>query len=243
MRSDMLFFRFFKKFFKWFWPVLLGAFLVVGGMKDFLGFYKDFLKQKRAEDGLKMMNSGVSIKHVESVFGAPVLESHDESGDLAEYVYSFKRFYLQVVFNEIYNQVVFYAVTSKDSGFKPRVPYVNGSLGMKFSEISEAYEAPEAALSSKYFQYSEGVYLGNPGNYRNIYLAYNPLGVSYGDISPLPFDQTPIPSREVLEDFRDTTHPNTYGVGSILGTMKGEETKFGVGVEYFSSRDLPEHQY
>lgn len=114
---------------------------------------------------------------------------------------------------------------------------------MTFSEISEIYSAPRAERGSKYFQYSEGVYLGNPNNYRNIYLAYNPSGTLFGNSASVPSVQLPNPSDKELNDFRDTRYPNTFGVGSILGEMYGEEVKFGVGMEFLSSRDLPQHDY
>ena len=223
-------------------PYFIGIVILVGYLNDFHGFYGNYLEQKRAEDGLVLINTGVSIQHVVSVFGSPMVENYIEEKGLSEYVYSFKSFYLQIVFNEE-NTVKFFAVTSKSKSFKPKIPYLNGSLGGTFFDLSDSYSGNEANFSSKFFEYNEHVYLGNPGNHRNVYLAYNPAGIDYGRIQMLPYEEMPIPSLEVSSRFRKVSHPNTYGVGSILGGRDRGETEFGVGIEYFTSRDLPEHQY
>lgn len=223
-------------------PYVIGIVVLVGYLNDFHGFYGNYLEQKRAEDGLVLMNTGVSVKHVVSVFGSPMVENHDGNKGLSEYVYSFKNFYLQVVFDKE-NTVKFFSVTSKSEKFQPRIPYLDGSLGFTFFELSDSYSENKANFSSKLFEYNENIYLGNRGNHRNVYLAYNPAGTDYGRIQMLPYEEMPNPSREVSNQFRKVSYPNTYGVGSILGGREDGETEFGVGVEYFVSRDLPEHQY
>ena len=232
----------FLSFLKGVGPYIVFSMLVIGYLNDLHGVYGNYIEQKRAEDGLQLLNTGVSIQHVRSVFGSPIVERHNKDIGLSEYVYSFKKFYLQTVFNEK-NEVIFFAVTSKDEEFHPKVPYLQGSLGRTFSELSDVYSENEADHSSKFFEYNENIYLGNYGNYRNVYLAYNPAGVDYGNISMLPFDEMPKPSREISASFRQSSYPNTYGVGKILGGREHNETSFGVGIEYFISRDLPEHQY
>lgn len=223
-------------------PYIVVVMIAVGYMNDLHGLYGNYIKQNRAEDGLELLNSGVSIQHVKAVFGSPILERLNDDGSLSEYIYSFKRFYLQIVFDNR-NEVIFFAVTSKDEDFHPKIPYLGGHLGETFAEISDSYNENEANISSKFFEYNESVYLANPGNYRNLYLAYNPAGVDYGNTAPLPFEEIPNPTRETSEAFRATSRPNTYGVGKILGGRDEKETEFGVGIEYFVSRDLPEHQY
>ncbi|MFM4938162.1 ETEC_3214 domain-containing protein [Aeromonas enteropelogenes] len=224
------------------WPYIAGIMLLVGYLNDLHGIYGNYIKQKRAEDDLELLNTGVSIQHVKSVFGSPIVEQHDKENGLSEYVYSFKRFYLQTVFNNN-NEVIFFAVTSKDKSFHPTVPYLNDNLGKTFYALSNNYSENQANYSSKFFEYNENIYLGNMGNYRNVYLAFNPAGVDYGDIEMLPLDEMPTPSDEVSDSFRKKSHPNTYGVGRIMGGRNDHETIFGVGIEYFTSRDLPEHQY
>lgn len=224
------------------WPYIAGVMLLVGYLNDIHGVYGNYIKQRRAEDSLVLLNTGVSIQHVKSVFGSPIVESHEKNKKLSEYVYSFKRFYLQVVFNND-NEVVFFAVTSKDKDFHPTVPYLNQSLGETFYALSEHYSENQANYSSKFFEYNENIYLGNVGNYRNVYLAFNPAGIDYDDIEMLPFDEMPNPSDEISDRFRRQSYPNTYGVGKILGGRDDNETIFGVGIEFYTSRDLPEYQY
>jgi hypothetical protein len=225
-------------------PFVIAIMVTVGYMNDLHGVYGNYIKQKRAEDGLKLLNTGVSIQHVISIFGAPIMERIKGENDLKEYVYSFKNFYLQVVFENT-NEVIFFAVTSKNENFHPTVPYIRKELGMRFSELAEAYTYNEVNWSSKFFEYNENIYLGNPGNYRNLYLASNPSGIQYGSASTGIFevDERPNPSKKSSIEFREKSYPNTYGVGKILGGRDDGEADFGIGIEYFSSRDLPEHQY
>lgn len=229
-------------FLKGFGPHIVVFMLIIGYLNDLHGVYGNYIEQKRAEDGLELLNTGVSIQHVKSVFGSPIVEQHDKDLVLSEYVYSFKKFYLQIVFNKD-NEVIFFAVTSKDKEFRPKLPYIDESLGNTFFDLSDKYSENEASYSSKFFEYNENIYLGNYGNYRNLYLAYNPAGIDYGKISILPLDEMPNPSQKVSDSFRQISYPNTYGVGKILGGREDNETVFGVGIEYYTSRDLPEHRY
>jgi len=222
--------------------ILVSLIVFIGYLNDFHGFYNNYIKQTRAEDSLKLMNTGVSIQHVKGVFGPPITERRTENKRLTEYIYSFKNFYLQVVF-DIEKEVVFYAVTSKNINFKPLVPYFKKELGITFNDFSDSYSGNEANWSSKFFEYNENIYLGNFGNYRNIYLAYNPAGIDYGNIQMLPLNEMPSPSKEVSDEFRKRSYPNTYGVGASYGGRGDKETTFGIGIEYFSSRDLPEHNF
>ena len=59
----------------------------------------------------------------------------------------------------------------------------------------------------------------------------------------LPLEEMPKPSREVFEKFRIPSHPNTYGVSEILVGPDEQKSTFGVGIEYFCSRDLPEYTF
>lgn len=219
------------------------AFIVaaVPFFNDLLDLYVNHVSQKHAEDNLIKMNAGVSIKHVESVFGAPIVESKLKKG-LTEYIYSFKRFYLQVVFNKN-NNVVFFAVTSKDKRFHPKVPYLEIKLGEQKFNKTDSFKTLYSERSSKYYAYAESHYMGNPGNYRNIYLAHNPAGVTYEKDSQWEGFGVDVNSKAAIEKFRNYFSPNTYGVGDILGEDKDWNQDNWVGIEYFVSRDLPEHNY
>ncbi|PSU19933.1 ETEC_3214 domain-containing protein [Photobacterium phosphoreum] len=220
---------------------VLGVLAIIGYMNDVNDFYNNYIKQKRAEDGLMLLNTGVSIQHVTSVFGAPIIENQRKGA--TEYIYSFKNFYLQVNFDKK-NEVFFFAVTSKNKEFKPTIPYISRSLGQTFFDISEHYDTNFATMGSKFYAYDESIYLGNPGNYRNIYLAYNPAGVDYDrNDEYIDREHMPNPSKEISQTYRKGAKPNTFGVGEMHGSPDGREKSFGIGIEYFSSRDLPEHRY
>lgn len=218
------------------------VFASISFFNDGFDLFKNHIIQKRAEDGLEKLNAGVSIKHVEAIFGAPIAESRIYSPkELKQYIYSFQKFYLQVVFDEE-NTVQFFAVTSKSTSFRPTIPYIDNSLGVKtFSEIG-AGKVLQSVKTSKFYEYGEIIYLGNPGNYRNLYLAYNPSGVLYKQ-DPIWPSLEEVEDKSAIEQFRSSVYPNTYGVGSTLGDDEDWVTQIGLGINFYLSRDLPEHHY
>lgn len=225
--------------------VLLTAISIfVGGVAFFNNGFelvKNHLAQKHAEDNLDKINSGVSIKHVEAIFGAPVVEGKIPEKKLTSYLYSFKKFYLQVLFDKE-NTVQFFAVTVKDPNFKPKLPYLDLKLGdFKFSELDRG-EMLYSNASSKFYEYAEFHYLGNPGNYRNLYVAYNPAGTKYG-AEPYCPEISELESPSALAKFKKSAFPNTFGVGTILGDEEKWIPKSGVGIDFYTARDLPEHSY
>lgn len=217
-------------------------FASVSVFNDGFDLVKNHIVQKRAEDGLEKLNSGVSIKHVEAIFGAPIAESKiDVPKKLRQYIYSFQKFYLQVVFDEE-NTVQFFAVTSKTPNFRPTIPYIGNILGEKtFAEVGGG-KMLQSNLSSKFYEYAEFIYLGNPGNYRNLYLAYNPSGILYKR-EPIWPSFEKVEDKKAIEQFRLSAYPNTYGVGSTLGDDEHWVAHVGVGIDFYLSRDLPEHHY
>lgn len=76
-----------------------GYFVALNGVFDLYQNIADNFFQKKAEDNLRVIYTGVSIKYIESIFGAPVKEEHSEDGKVNEYIYSFRKFYLQVVYD------------------------------------------------------------------------------------------------------------------------------------------------
>ncbi|CAM3258305.1 TPA: hypothetical protein IBW27_004641 [Escherichia coli] len=221
---------------------VLGYFVALNGVFDLYQHIADNFLQKKAEDNLHVIYTGASIKYIESIFGPPVKEEHSEDGRVHEYIYSFKKFYLQVVYDNN-NTVILYSVTSKDENFHPEVPYLRKTLGHKFKDFGSDIDYLQSSYSSKFYQYEEGHYLGNPGNYRNFYLAYNPAGVDYFELDPLPDlsndDKSP-PNKNDLEKFRNNNAPNTFGVGDIHGGPEGLELSFGLGIDYYDARDIPD---
>lgn len=220
-------------------PILFAS---VSFFNDGFDLFKNHIIQRRAEDGLEKLNSGVSIKHVEAIFGPPIAESKiKQPKELHQYIYSFEKFYLQVVFDEE-NTVQLFTVTSKTPDFRPKIPYIDIALGDKtFSEIGGGKKF-QSNLSSKFYEYAEFLYLGNPGNYRNLYLAYNPAGILYKREPIWPsFEE--LEDKKAIEQFRSSAYPNTYGVGSTLGDDEEWIQHTGVGIDFYLSRDLPEHHY
>lgn len=215
----------------------------LNGMFDLYQNISDKFFQKQAEDNLQVIYTGSSIKYIESIFGPPVKEEHSKNGEVNEYIYSFKKFYLQVVYNNE-NTVIFYSVTSKDKDFHPGIPYLGGQLGDKFNAFGDGINYLQSGYSSKFYKYEEGHYLGNPGNYRNFYLAYNPAGVDYFELQPLPDfynNSESYPREKDLNKYRSNNAPNTFGIGNILGSPDGPELTYGIGINYYDARDIPDN--
>lgn len=231
------------------WGIVVGIggyfVLTVGALNGLFDLYEnisDRFFQKKAEDNINVIYTGSSIKYIESIFGVPVKEEHSENGEISEYTYSFKKFYLQVVYNKN-NRVIFYSVTSKDKNFHPKVPYLGGVLGDSFESFGNNIDYLQSGYSSKFYQYEEGHFLGYPGNYRNFYLSYNPAGIEYMELKPLTDwynNNNSYPDAEELIEFRKNNAPNTFGVGDINGSHDGPELFYGIGIEYYDARDIPD---
>ncbi|CCG88104.1 ETEC_3214 domain-containing protein [Erwinia piriflorinigrans] len=217
----------------------------LGALNSFFDLYNnitDKFSQRQAEDNLNALYTGSSIRYIESVFGVPIQENHSDDGKVNEYIYSFKKFYLQVIYDDK-NKVMLYAVTSKDKNFHPKIPYLDATLGNVFDSYGKDIEYFQSGYSSKFYQYEEAHYLGNPGNYRHFYLAYNPAGVEYSNLNPLPDmhnDNNSPPRKNDLVNFRLHNTPNTFAVGDIMGLPNGPELYYGIGINYFVARDIPD---
>ncbi|GAB7266047.1 hypothetical protein DZS_17470 [Dickeya ananatis] len=107
----------------------------------------------------------------------------------------------------------------------------------------QGYRFLYSGFSSKFYGYAEYYYLGNPGNYRNFYLSYNPAGVDYQPLQPLTDlvnDEDSPPDKDDLIKFRKNNAPNTFAVGEVLGGPDGPELSFGIGIDYYDARDIPD---
>lgn len=222
--------------------VIITWFGAFNSIFDLYNNISDKFSQRQAEDNLNVIYTGSSIKYIESVFGVPMQENHSNNGKTNEYIYSFKKFYLQIVYDDK-NKVILYSVTSKDKTFHPNIPYLGGTLGNYFDSYGKDIVYFQSGYSSKSYQYEEAHYLGNPGNYRHFYLAYNPAGVEYSNLNPLPDihnDNNSPPKKADLGNFRLHNTPNTFAVGDIMGFPDGPELYYGIGIDYYVARDIPD---
>jgi len=178
---------------------------------------------------------GANERYLESIFGVPVVTNQINSINSKEVFYSFKRFYLQFLYDKN-GALFFYSLTSKDVNFNPVIPRLGVSLGEStFSEISNDATHLYSYLTSKHYGYSEYVYLGNAGNYHNYYLAYNSSGVNYVN---WPNVKTYVEGYESksLGEFRSSMIPNSFGVGDMKG-VSNDSLLYEVGVEYYTFRN------
>lgn len=94
-------------------------------------------------------------------------------------------------------------------------------------------------MSSKYFDYARAYPLGNPGNYRTLYLGYHANGADFTPGGVI------VSSEGTAEDHDSAlrNHPNTFGMGGGLTRDRHAEfvEYFGLGVDYFSTRNLPDN--
>ncbi len=214
---------------------------LIGFLNNGLELITNHIAQKHAEDSLGQINSGVSIRYVESLFGVPIVERKIAKGKLTENLFSFNKFYLQVIFDES-GTVRFYAVTSKDKNFRPALPYIGETLGsFTFGKSSINRDGIlYSNKSSKFYEYAEYGEIGFPANYRKLYLAFNPMGAIYDErvYEAVPsISDTDSPT--AIQKFRAMAYPNSYGVGSTLA----DETKFlsytRIGIDFYTAVDLP----
>lgn len=188
------------------------------------------------ENEIQALTTGWTKKYYEYKFGPAIFENNHKELKVSELIHSFPKFFLQGIFNEE-NKLIFYSITAKSTSFFPEVPRIGINLGKAtFSEIGIG-EHLYSHLSSKYWEYAEVFYFGNPGNYRNFYFAYNPAGTNYSAETPYPavLDRD---GKHVVQKMRIKTMPNTFGVGDILGDETQIIKAIGVGIEFYSARDI-----
>ena len=193
--------------------------------------------EDKYKEKLSEMMPGLSRRKVEELFGVPSFDARFEEANAHSATFVTPDYFLKVIFSKD-EDVVFYSVTTRSEYFKPKIPYSEMRLlQSKFSEIGEA-EHLYSYLSSKHYEYAEKIYLGNPGNYRTLYLGYCSSGV-YPDVdglfSPVVVDDY---VADAWQHFRQSVGPNCYGVGD--SSEEGEELllQSGVGPDYFVTREL-----
>lgn len=189
------------------------------------------------ESEIASLGIGVSRAYLESKFGPPAIDNVVEGSQLRNLVFAFPRFHLQTVLSA-QNAVIFYSVTTRSPEFRPTVPYLGGQLlQARFSDFGEA-EHLYSEMSSKYYAYAEWIYLGNPGNYKNLYLGYCPAGVypEQSSLEPVLLDRD---GEKARKRFRNAATPNCFGIGA--GDLDEQKmlTHAGFGVDYFTARELP----
>ncbi len=222
--------------------IVTTIFLLIGNSNNLFDLNNNinsFISKKSPEDELIKLSTGISQKYVESIFGIPLIENTDDK--LSQYIYSFDQFYLQVIFDD-QESVKFYAVTSKSKDFTPEIPFLGSALGSRtFSKISEDYEFIYSNLSSKYYEYAESHYFGNPGNYRTYYLVYSPSGFDFNNdikkVYSISEDEY-LQNKSKIDELRNWLIPNTYAVGDILGDETQILSSYTIGINYFVTRDL-----
>lgn len=195
----------------------------------------------KPEDALSRLNTNLSLEYAKSIFGMPIIQQNIENSKCTECIYSFKNFYLQLVSNEN-NIIIFYAITVKDKRFQPTIPYLNAKIGkVTFEEATDgaSYQTLYNNVSSKFYEYGESTYLGNPSNYKKIYLAYNPSGIDFNGNTFMSIDE--LEDKDKIKDMRSKSLPNTYAVGSSAYEENSiiNSENLHIGVDYFTARDLP----
>ncbi|MDD2698455.1 MAG: hypothetical protein PHF17_06635 [Arcobacteraceae bacterium] len=256
----------------------LFAFITIIGIvfaliNDSIGVYQNFIKEKRAEDSLEYLNTGLSIHFIKSIFGVPMVEKQYKNLNLFEYIYSFQKFYLQLVYDQN-NTVKFYAITSKTEDFNPKIPFIKDfkdfmagehlvtqnfnkkikpfteiRLGkVTFFNLSNSANILYSNLSSKNYEYAESIYLANSGNYRNLYLAYVPAGYEFCNqcYSKGDFFSSDNESKSELLELRKKCKPNTFGIGDVSDSEFEQifrSMEITIGIDYSIARDIPSLNY
>lgn len=188
------------------------------------------------ESALETLTTGMSRTALEAQFGPARFD--DEIVKLAarDLIFVFPRFFLQAVISH-QGKVIFYSVTTRSADFRPAIPKLDGRLLESHYKDLGNGEHIYSNMSSKFYEYAERIYLGNPGNYRNFYLGYCPAGILPGKdkFSPAVLDRDgPL----AMKEFREKSTPNCFGVGDILGDEDRIFENIHMGIDYFIARDL-----
>lgn len=190
------------------------------------------------ESLIDKVTTGITRKALEEAFGQPKFDEFIEEQGVRNLVFVFPRFFLQAVVSST-DSVIFYSVTTRSSEFRPEVPKLGGRLiETKLAAFGDA-EHVYSDMTSKYYEYAEKIYLGNPGNYRTIYLGFCPSGAppDWRKFKAAVLDRDG-PAR--VNQFRSENAPNCYGVGDIMGDEGAIVQGVRMGLAYFVARDLPQ---
>ncbi|SHH96404.1 ETEC_3214 domain-containing protein [Pollutimonas bauzanensis] len=189
------------------------------------------------------ISNGTTREYIVEMLGPPVARQDCGTAQAASEIYSFPDRYLQLVY-DAKNILRFYSITLRSHEADVEIPVLNRRLGgFAFlgleKDLSDGFVLAHY-LGSKYFEYSEGYYLANPGNYRTLYLGVHAAGA---DLTPGCVDVVFPDSDEDRMRVR-RNYPNTFGLGGgLVGpSLDNLVEDCGLGVEYFSTRNLPDNQ-
>lgn len=229
----------------------------VNGYQDKV-ILKVFVKSPYEDEYKKIeqLNTGMHYKYVDSIFGTPtVVDSVKDK--YIERAYFFKEFIVYTIAAEN-GSIVYYSVTIKDPEFNPPVPpFGDFKLGkFKLSDIGYIPDNFHHDMSSKFMEYHETFYFGNPGYYKNYNYGYSPSGCILGDEDNL-IDIIKILNkyydfklnRYNLMDFkgdedynkyielRGSVTPNTFGVIGFVDDEIEEFLMNYITIDFFTARE------
>jgi len=143
-------------------------------------------KKQHLINTVEKLVPGTDISYYINKFGQPLFINVGDKTEKKEWVFVNEFFYLDVV-TDLDNQVVYFAVTTRDKTFNPTfrtAGYPNNSPSFKvtlgstrFSDLPTTPEQISGCVGARRFFYHELHYLGNPGHYKTYGVGINDAGI------------------------------------------------------------------
>lgn len=219
--------------------VVIGALITnatfFNGVGDYL--YSNIFISKNISDKINNLSAGQSINYFRQELGAEKIE-RDINDKFTEYIFQYKKSYIQTLVDKNNNEVVFWAITSCDRDpviikrpvLKMSGEYTGAIIGDIFDEDKMVHTFGDKIMLNKStfaevfknikgdFKYFigntansfayESVYIGNPSAYQTLIIGINDV-CSVDDLSY--FVQTSTSTQYQIDIFRRTGKVNTYG--------------------------------
>lgn len=187
------------------------------------------------EELLDTLHLGVSKSYLISLFGTPRFDEKPNNYKINNVIFVFPAFFLQAIFS-VEDKLIFYSVTTRSLKFHPNIPKINKKLlETTFANLFDNAIYLYSELTSKYFSYAEKIYLGNSGNYKDLYLGYCPAGESY-DMSVLRIGNENNP--KILQEFRINNMPNCFGIGENDSELTQYLHDYQLNIHYYNKREI-----
>ena len=187
------------------------------------------------ENLLDTLHLGVNKSYLISLFGTPRFDEKPNNYKINNVIFVFPTFFLQAIFS-LEDKLIFYSVTTRSLKFHPNIPKIDKKLlEITFSNLFDSAIYFYSELNSHYFSYAEKIYLGNSGNYKDLYLGYCPAGESY-DMSVLGIGNKNNP--KILQEFRINNMPNCFGIGENDSELTQYLHDYQLNIHYYNKREI-----
>ncbi|AFL68771.1 ETEC_3214 domain-containing protein [Sulfurospirillum barnesii] len=213
--------------------------IIQGNNNTILNYQNNITNDKNSslnpENLLETLHLGVSKSYLISLFGTPRFDEKPNNYKINNVIFVFPTFFLQAIFS-LEDKLIFYSITTRSLKFHPNIPKIDQKLlEITFSNLFDNAIYFYSELNPHYFSYAEKIYLGNSGNYKDLYLGYCPAGKSY-DMSVLTISDENNP--KILQEFRINNMPNCFGIGENDSELTRYLHDYQLNIHYYDKREI-----